>query len=112
MAGRRACACSLSPGSAAAKFCDVCKRNCPRTAWSWECQRCNVEVCPAHPLNGAICLKAKGSKLIVAREMALLWAQWALELRCSHLPCVELLARTALPRLDAVWPLASTAIAK
>eukprot|EP00971_Amphidinium_carterae_P165018 3271241-Amphidinium_carterae.1 len=38
---------SLCPGSAIGKLCDVCKQNCPRTAWSWECQRCDLDVCPA-----------------------------------------------------------------
>eukprot|EP00971_Amphidinium_carterae_P205892 4086195-Amphidinium_carterae.1 len=38
---------SLCPGSAIGKLCDVCKLDCPRTAWSWECQRCDVFICPA-----------------------------------------------------------------
>eukprot|EP00971_Amphidinium_carterae_P091694 1815166-Amphidinium_carterae.1 len=38
---------SLCPGSAIRKLCDVCKLHCPRTAWSWECQRCYLDVCPA-----------------------------------------------------------------
>eukprot|EP00971_Amphidinium_carterae_P121673 2409653-Amphidinium_carterae.1 len=38
---------TLSPGSAIGKLCDVCELDCPRTAWSWECPRCDVDVCPA-----------------------------------------------------------------
>eukprot|EP00971_Amphidinium_carterae_P185836 3689414-Amphidinium_carterae.1 len=38
---------SLCPGRAIGKVCDVCERGCPRTAWSWECRRCDLDVCPA-----------------------------------------------------------------
>eukprot|EP00971_Amphidinium_carterae_P100056 1978604-Amphidinium_carterae.1 len=38
---------SLCPGSAIGKRCDVCNLDCPRTAWSWECWHCNLDVCPA-----------------------------------------------------------------
>eukprot|EP00971_Amphidinium_carterae_P317786 6317121-Amphidinium_carterae.1 len=38
---------SLCPGSAIGKLCDVCELDCPRTAWSWECRRCDVDICPA-----------------------------------------------------------------
>eukprot|EP00971_Amphidinium_carterae_P064978 1287717-Amphidinium_carterae.1 len=38
---------SLCPGSAIGKLCDVCKLDCPRTAWSWECPHCDLRVCPA-----------------------------------------------------------------
>eukprot|EP00971_Amphidinium_carterae_P315229 6265375-Amphidinium_carterae.1 len=38
---------SLCPGSAIGKRCDVCKLDCPRTAWSWECRHCDLDVCPA-----------------------------------------------------------------
>eukprot|EP00971_Amphidinium_carterae_P092256 1826820-Amphidinium_carterae.1 len=38
---------SLSPGRTITKICVVCKFNCPRTVWSWECQRCDLDVCPA-----------------------------------------------------------------
>eukprot|EP00971_Amphidinium_carterae_P065356 1295048-Amphidinium_carterae.1 len=38
---------SLSPARAIGKRCDVCNLGCPRTAWSWECRCCDVDVCPA-----------------------------------------------------------------
>eukprot|EP00971_Amphidinium_carterae_P111790 2213993-Amphidinium_carterae.1 len=38
---------SLSPGTAIGKSCSVCELKCPRTAWSWNCPHCDVDVCPA-----------------------------------------------------------------
>eukprot|EP00971_Amphidinium_carterae_P037810 743457-Amphidinium_carterae.1 len=33
---------SLCPGPPPFICCSVCELDCPRTAWTWECRRCDV----------------------------------------------------------------------
>eukprot|EP00971_Amphidinium_carterae_P042435 834199-Amphidinium_carterae.1 len=54
---------SLCPGNAYGKLCDVCELDCPITAWSWECWRCDLNVCPA-------CMAAFGPLVLEKRRLA------------------------------------------